>query len=156
MDSWKMTFPLGARPIFRGELLVLGSVGFCYLCCQKRRFNGRRWGPWNIWNALSKWIEGTYPYCLNRWFIYVSYISTSNWGDHWFVDCILARKGILFWGQQSLGIQSPKLRMAMQPKYYAFGCAWTPTIIFLQDDDPDPLGKQIWAFFRKIPKLELR
>ena len=44
----------------------------------------------------------------------------------------------------------------MQPKYYAFGCAWTPPIIFLQDDDPDPLGKQIWAFFRKIPKLELR
>ena len=26
MDGWKMTFPLGARPIFRGELLVLGSV----------------------------------------------------------------------------------------------------------------------------------
>ena len=26
MDGWKMTFLFGARPIFRGELLVLGRV----------------------------------------------------------------------------------------------------------------------------------
>ena len=28
IDGWKMNFPFGARPIFRGELLVLGSVTY--------------------------------------------------------------------------------------------------------------------------------